>query len=297
MLVATFASNTDWVGRQITKQGGDLFLEDSGPITASEVMAYDSGGYLQWVNDAVHRWVEAKAKSEAGLHLAASDPDRLVDLPLPRRVAPTAHETHREAGPTSPRGGLAQPLQDMTNGWKRVTLAVFNSSTEWEGRRVGFEGSVFVLEGHRPLSASEVAEYDRLGQLDWVTGAVRPWIYLKAGKESGQFAGSASRIARRTRSLAKELASVHAWLVRNAPPIGGMACRMDPKVQMRLLDRSERQDALVQELWRQDDFPALYSSDPAIRTIVDDHFLGHVRSMILMQGLHPDGGVNSSPGP
>jgi len=61
MLIATFAPTTAWVGKTITREGDVFILEDHGPITAADVMAYDSQGHLVWANDGTRAWVGSQA--------------------------------------------------------------------------------------------------------------------------------------------------------------------------------------------------------------------------------------------
>ena len=43
---------------------------------------------------------------------------------------------------------------------------------------------MFVLEGHGPISAADVMEYDRQGQLVWANDGTRAWVGAKASQSS-----------------------------------------------------------------------------------------------------------------
>lgn len=51
MLIATFGPSTGWAGKTITYKAGVYTLQDHGPITAADVMAYDAQGHLVWANE------------------------------------------------------------------------------------------------------------------------------------------------------------------------------------------------------------------------------------------------------
>ena len=57
-----------------------------------------------------------------------------------------------------------------------MLIATFNSTTGWVGKTISFEGNHFVLEAHGPITASDVLEYDRQGQLDWAYDGLGEWV-------------------------------------------------------------------------------------------------------------------------
>jgi len=61
-------------------------------------------------------------------------------------------------------------------GAPEVPVAAFNESTGWAGRRILSVDGRFVLEGHGPIGAADVMEYDRRGQLSWTRGELRGWV-------------------------------------------------------------------------------------------------------------------------
>ena len=48
-----------------------------------------------------------------------------------------------------------------------------------------FDNQQFVLDGHGTVPAAAVADYDRLGQLDWAYDGLRNWVTQIADGESG----------------------------------------------------------------------------------------------------------------
>jgi len=65
-----------------------------------------------------------------------------------------------------------------------MLVATFGPSTAWVGKTITFENGQFVLEGHGPISAPEVMDYDRQGHLVWVNDGTRAWAGAKAGSPS-----------------------------------------------------------------------------------------------------------------
>ena len=63
MVVATFGPTTAWLGRTITFQNDAFVLQDHGPISAGDVMAYDQQGQLVWASDGTRAWVGSRAQA------------------------------------------------------------------------------------------------------------------------------------------------------------------------------------------------------------------------------------------
>ena len=61
-----------------------------------------------------------------------------------------------------------------------MLVATFGTTTAWTGRKITFEDNVFALEGHGPVTAVDVMEYDRLGHLVWPDAGTRAWVGAKA---------------------------------------------------------------------------------------------------------------------
>ncbi len=61
-----------------------------------------------------------------------------------------------------------------------MLIATFGPTTAWVGTRITHEGGSFMLEGHGPISAADIMEYDRQGHLLWVDAGTRAWVGSKA---------------------------------------------------------------------------------------------------------------------
>lgn len=61
-----------------------------------------------------------------------------------------------------------------------MVIATFGPTTEWAGKTIAFENEHFVLEGHGPITAADVMEYDRQGHLVWTSDGARAWVGAKA---------------------------------------------------------------------------------------------------------------------
>jgi|GEM_PF-997488 len=64
-----------------------------------------------------------------------------------------------------------------------MIIATFAPSTGWAGRTISFESGQFLLEGHGPIAATDVMEYDRQGHLVWANAGTRAWIGAKAAAQ------------------------------------------------------------------------------------------------------------------
>lgn len=57
-----------------------------------------------------------------------------------------------------------------------MVIATFGPSTGWAGKTIIFENKRFILEGHGPISAQDVMQYDRQGHLVWADSGTRAWV-------------------------------------------------------------------------------------------------------------------------
>ena len=71
MIIATFGPTTGWSGKTITLENEQFILDGHGPISAADVMTYDSQGHLVWATEGTRGWVGAKAQSL--VHVLNSD--------------------------------------------------------------------------------------------------------------------------------------------------------------------------------------------------------------------------------
>ena len=62
-----------------------------------------------------------------------------------------------------------------------MVIATFGPSTGWVGKKITFENDQFILEGHGPVSASDVMQYGQQGHLVWPNDGIRAWVEGKAG--------------------------------------------------------------------------------------------------------------------
>jgi len=65
-----------------------------------------------------------------------------------------------------------------------MLIATFGPSTGWAGKTISFENEQFVLEGHGPITAANVVEYDRQGHLVWASEGTRGWVGARAAPPS-----------------------------------------------------------------------------------------------------------------
>ena len=76
-----------------------------------------------------------------------------------------------------------------------MLIATFGPTTAWAGKRITREGDAFVLEGHGPITAGDVMEYDRQGHLLWVNDGARALVGSTAGSSQVSNAAAASATA------------------------------------------------------------------------------------------------------
>lgn len=101
-----------------------------------------------------------------------------------------------------------------------MLIATFGPTTAWVGKQITHDGDAFVLEGHGPLSAADIMEYDRQGHLVWVNDGARAWVGSKAAGPAASRATAAARTPR-TRE-------------RREKPAGGAAGQAAPPARTRL---------------------------------------------------------------
>jgi hypothetical protein len=62
-----------------------------------------------------------------------------------------------------------------------MIIATFGPSTGWSGKTITREADAFILEGHGPITAADIMEYDRQGQLVWASEGMRAWVGGRVG--------------------------------------------------------------------------------------------------------------------
>jgi homospermidine synthase len=85
-----------------------------------------------------------------------------------------------------------------------MLIATFGPTTAWVGMQITREGDAFVLEGHGPISAGDIMEYDRRGHLVWVDAGTRAWVGSKAQDSQVSNAAAASAAATPSSSDAQD---------------------------------------------------------------------------------------------
>ena len=66
-----------------------------------------------------------------------------------------------------------------------MLVATFGPTTTWVGKTVTYADGAFVLEGHGPITAQDVFEYERQGHLVWSMDGIRAWVGARAQAEGG----------------------------------------------------------------------------------------------------------------
>jgi len=61
MIIATFNSTTGWAGKTIDYDDGLFTLEGYGPISATDLLAYDQQGHVAWAYEGSREWVQQMA--------------------------------------------------------------------------------------------------------------------------------------------------------------------------------------------------------------------------------------------
>jgi Type II secretion system (T2SS), protein G len=75
-----------------------------------------------------------------------------------------------------------------------MLIATFGPSTGWAGKTITREGEYFILQDHGPITATDVMEYDRQGQLVWANDRTRAWVGSRAAPPSQPVAGPPGHI-------------------------------------------------------------------------------------------------------
>jgi uncharacterized RDD family membrane protein YckC len=105
--------------------------------------------------------------------------DKLAGTVVLKRTSPCTVPARAESDTDSVMAG--QPP---------VVIAWFGPETGWAGRTISFVQQQFVLADHGPVTAHDVLEYDRLGQLEWAYEGLREWVGQIAGGGAGSQGGA-----------------------------------------------------------------------------------------------------------
>jgi len=66
-----------------------------------------------------------------------------------------------------------------------MLIATFRPDTPWQGTRITRVDGGLMLEGHGPIKALDVMEYDRQGYLEWADDGTRAWVGSQAAGGAG----------------------------------------------------------------------------------------------------------------
>jgi hypothetical protein len=115
-----------------------------------------------------------------------------------------------------------------------MLVATFNSTTGWDGKTVAFENGQFALEGHGLITALDVLEYDRKGNLTWAYDGLREWVASCATPTAPshrgvamQSTGSPTRPAKVSRRQARKAAKQQAKAARRQAKAAAQPVRAD----------------------------------------------------------------------
>jgi hypothetical protein len=191
MLVATFGSTTGWVGKTITHENGTFTLQDHGPITAAAVMEYDRQGHLLWPNEGTRAWVGGLARMGQSSPVGEAVESRTT------REGKSKGKRHRRqhGGDSDFEALMAQMDRDFAAAkeWYEsehrdpLVLADFNSRSGMAGRVIVIdEYDRFILDGHGPVTAGQILEWDRRGFLTWLSPESRELVRLQFESDSGR---------------------------------------------------------------------------------------------------------------
>jgi hypothetical protein len=106
VIIATFRPMTHWPGRAITYEGGQIFIEGRGPVTANAIMYYDRCGNLTWAHAGLRKRVEALAT-----------PAGPPSTPTPAAVASAQDPLLKELpAETTPHAATLAPADESSEG-------------------------------------------------------------------------------------------------------------------------------------------------------------------------------------
>ncbi len=131
MLVATFGPTTSWLGRTVTFENDTFFLQDHGPISATDVMHYDQQGHLVWASERTRAWVGCEVASGGKKHPTKTTTPIATEWRL-------TTESPKALSPSDPydviyHGG--HPAYPETNYIGGIDLLLFNNRFEFRPSR------------------------------------------------------------------------------------------------------------------------------------------------------------------
>ena len=101
-----------------------------------------------------------------------------------------------------------------------MLVATFGPATAWVSKTISFDEGKFILEGHGPITPTDVMEYDRLGHLNWVNPGTRAWVGSKsAAPPSHESNGGQQRQS--TAPASNDGAAAYSFMCQLLPPPAG----------------------------------------------------------------------------
>ena len=170
MLIATFGATTAWVGKTITYADEHFVLEEHGPIVASAIVEYDKRGHLEWSSEGLRKWVYELAAELAPL--APPPVGSVLQRKRFRRSSAASEEAPEASDPAEASAGTATRTD--------IPVATFLAGTAFADKTIVSDDGTFVIEGVGAVTAAEVMEFDRGGQLTWANDGARAWVGSKA---------------------------------------------------------------------------------------------------------------------
>jgi hypothetical protein len=124
-------------------------------------------------------------------------------------------------------------MTQQAAGKSPMLIAEFGSRTAWKGMHITFEEGRFILQGHGPVKAEDVMEYDRQGYLVWVNEGARAWVGARS--TSGQRgAGLPGGLGEAPRAVARSVSEWSGRLMRKLRrSLGGGQAASDAPVSRR----------------------------------------------------------------
>lgn len=127
-----------------------------------------------------------------------------------------------------------------------MLVATFGPSTAWAGRTITSDNGSFMLQGHGPVSAADVMEYDRLGHLIWPDEGTRAWVGSRASVPgpAAACATPASRVSPQRASAASpaSVKVITAATFKFTNYDGGLSPHPQPEPEGRLVLPADKED-------------------------------------------------------
>ncbi|HZL63699.1 MAG TPA: hypothetical protein VFD50_01965 [Thermoleophilia bacterium] len=172
-----------------------------------------------------------------------------------------------------------------------MLVATFGPTTTWTGKTVTYTDGAFVLEGHGPISAQDVFEYERQGHLVWSMDGIRAWVGARALAEGGVAATPSQSAEWRSERLAagadnRAKTEPHEAAVRRPVAVteapaeapADVACPVDGKAL---------EDVTAAAVTSKDAFTGLGADDPtrarAIEEAAREHDWGRLAGLYALQ--------------